>query len=69
MGVGGQGQARKGWDAAGGNNGGMGGGGGDADKIFWWVGDTVRREVGGICSLLEPGWEALMAWPRGVAEL
>ncbi|KAA8569268.1 hypothetical protein EYC84_000929 [Monilinia fructicola] len=41
----------------------------DLGKTFWWMGNMVRREIGGISGILPAGWEALMAWPRRVAGL
>ncbi|CAD6444444.1 a908208b-2fff-4e52-8c0b-be02f7389692 [Sclerotinia trifoliorum] len=41
----------------------------DLGKTFWWMGNMVRREIGGISGILPGGWEALMSWPRRVAGL
>lgn len=41
----------------------------DLGKTFWWMGNMVRREIGGISGILPGGWEPLMSWPRRVAGL
>ncbi|QSZ36586.1 hypothetical protein DSL72_006466 [Monilinia vaccinii-corymbosi] len=41
----------------------------DLGKTFWWMGNMMRREIGGISGILPRGWEGLMSWPRRVAGL
>ncbi|KAM3078709.1 hypothetical protein ACMFMG_006575 [Clarireedia jacksonii] len=36
------------------------------DPLFWWVGDTVDREVRGILGMLEKGWDDLLGWVKAV---
>ncbi|PQE21256.1 C6 finger domain-containing protein [Rutstroemia sp. NJR-2017a WRK4] len=36
------------------------------DPMFWWVGDTVDREVRGLLGMLGRGWDDILGWVKTV---
>ncbi|PQE24454.1 C6 finger domain-containing protein [Rutstroemia sp. NJR-2017a BBW] len=36
------------------------------DPMFWWIGDTVDREVRGLLGMLGKGWDDILGWVKTV---